>query len=1203
MQRKEKLVMHDDGERDKPPGKNIWALVELVKESNNFKKELDEQYDKTWGKVEVDENLGGDAKRRQRMTTVDVEDGMLNMAVVPPKRFENGIGGKYERLESRLEHMKLYEEAYRKEWDKIEKMGDILKKGPSYDDYMRLLRETQEEREAADYVQALEEKTQKDILSDLPERWREKPYSYHLIQGKGFSLYLYVIVILSVLMHPAMATNGFQVVGGQCCDVNSAGIGSNLNCTPTTTAYPTNLIKINNVWTFPQHTFNTFVYNSMGTIFTDCSKTDPSYLGDCQLDCSIANASLANHTCSGDPNYCATVTCKSLYTCFCKTAFGSYNLIGFNDGTMGEFPVQVRNCAMNYYEKVPLVTMVDPGLYLGQLLGNDSIYYDFSGSFLIMIFPSEGKRVVSSQCKNVYFVSSCYSEICMFDLNKVCIPGENAEFTIYLNQTTNHVTVPCPRNFEFICPESESFFDTTRYKYWSCISPLEKTLAILGILYFASVVFFVAAWVWTICTPLRLVVKKIACGVWKMTRFHKTKLFRRLSGKMKEKYVVVADYLDYEDSDLKSRKEDVETPKMIRKPKQTRTEVTVSTDSEDDPFIAEMIAKAEKRRNMAQGSRTAYILLIPLLFSFINPTQAFLPYSTDCTNSDIVASRDIIQCTITGSSKVCLTSMDVVAFLPSPNSVHCFDYVDANQTFQQTFVQYVYHMSYADLYALYYTSAWDEEDTSHKSCDGVYPCVSNNCGLMPPTDVNANGALSGDATTWPGDTRCDASCGCAGCRCLRCSSACLFSRAAVRPSGPAGLVSNFVSTREEPFVMATIVTNKGVVDQFVFTNTQPSENGNFTFAITGEFVNSVTTFNGQKVLFSDNKSWVTPACENSEPQPLMVGDIQAVSAVALQQATAQSFIFSDDLWHFSAQQSSAKYVFEEPGMKRLDSAKQLPAEINGQVWSMASGGSSLVCNNTNPGTVTYFMKSKSPYKVEVDVKTVCSEITGEGPSGGCHSCLSGAYFNMTARSICEPGFAAVVLKDDAFNGINSPNLMTTSVLLSTTDSSFKIYFRTNDSSVTAQVCLVSPGKTSCQTFKGDFSSDIIIDGNNQTTSDNSTGQSSASSGGSLRNWWGSVENWFSSIGEWFRDHLEMMIAILVSVAALITLVLLLCCCHRSGGTVKIMTYVKKKRNEMKKKKELEEASSLSKGQAREDEAMPFNMDDMALRRRGGRSSN
>ena len=83
-----------------------------------------------------------------------------------------------------------------------------------------------------------------------------------------------------------------------------------------------------------------------------------------------------------------------------------------------------------------------------------------------------------------------------------------------------------------------------------------------------------------------------------------------------------------------------------------------------------------------------------------------------------------------------------------------------------------------NLVCQYHSKFWTRdinmEVQSSKRCSGAGSCYGLKCGQVVNTEFKIKELM--EANKWPGFTYCSASCGCAGCGCFYCTSACLFWR-------------------------------------------------------------------------------------------------------------------------------------------------------------------------------------------------------------------------------------------------------------------------------------------------------------------------------------------------------------------------------------------------------------------------------------------
>jgi len=87
----------------------------------------------------------------------------------------------------------------------------------------------------------------------------------------------------------------------------------------------------------------------------------------------------------------------------------------------------------------------------------------------------------------------------------------------------------------------------------------------------------------------------------------------------------------------------------------------------------------------------------------------------------------------------------------------------------------------------YYTSNWEPVSNANKYCRYILGtgdndhCGANDCSSAHGTDPSLGGAITGSSLAYPGRSVCVDSCGCAGCGCFSCDSACLYGRWSIKP--------------------------------------------------------------------------------------------------------------------------------------------------------------------------------------------------------------------------------------------------------------------------------------------------------------------------------------------------------------------------------------------------------------------------------------
>lgn len=116
-----------------------------------------------------------------------------------------------------------------------------------------------------------------------------------------------------------------------------------------------------------------------------------------------------------------------------------------------------------------------------------------------------------------------------------------------------------------------------------------------------------------------------------------------------------------------------------------------------------------------------------------------------------------------------------------PNQLTCLDFSDGNQTLGTMTLEIDEIRSECKKKNEYYTRNYEFDVRASKRCPWVGECHGNTCSEMK-TDHKSS-EFSEDVNNKPGFTFCRDGCGCWGCHCLSCASACIIYRVFSKPIG------------------------------------------------------------------------------------------------------------------------------------------------------------------------------------------------------------------------------------------------------------------------------------------------------------------------------------------------------------------------------------------------------------------------------------
>jgi len=482
-------------------------------------------------------------------------------------------------------------------------------------------------------------------------------------------------------------------------------------------------------------------------------------------------------------------------------------------------------------------------------------------------------------------------------------------------------------------------------------------------------------------------------------------------------------------------------------------------------------------------------------------------------------------CSVNGDTETCAISFDSIFSIPGVGQAACYSFVRPDSSVVGTVkVSYTQMVLVAPLQQLYYTAAWNGVAGSWKSCFNTLHCGLWNCNnynknndpWVCTTNIDGNThdydywpASYGFQCFWaddiwrmyPGDSRCDSQCGCAGCGCFWCDSSCIYSRYVIAPSSNPCSVSAPVAVYLRPQITVNFTDAYGVstiTNIDVISNANEIGN-NMTVTIDGTLAGNVVQFANQKVVACANDVSLGAASEVNAPVAHSVGDIQGNTPSSF--SPWQSFLRATGLYTAVPASSSTTYIFEAAGFGARATHDFLPTTRGSIMWAYSSNN--LVGLDTAPGALLGHLSTSNPVVVRRQVNVVCPVITSANASG-CFSCDQGATITIFAHSSCSSGGAVVT----ATGGIT---IATTSVVLQTTTTRIDIKINSGTASIFGILTLTSGQYSDQVQYEATLVAEDLVVINNDTvvnTGGNSTGS------GFL-----DFQSWFDGLSSFFRGLL------------------------------------------------------------------------------------
>ncbi|QYK37505.1 MAG: putative glycoprotein [Hailar virus] len=396
------------------------------------------------------------------------------------------------------------------------------------------------------------------------------------------------------------------------------------------------------------------------------------------------------------------------------------------------------------------------------------------------------------------------------------------------------------------------------------------------------------------------------------------------------------------------------------------------------------------------------------------------PASAACISTTTVA-IPTTQCTLLNGNYTCQTSLNANINLLHLGDTACFRFTNQQgDTIGTLNVLYDLSLYVAPLSPIYYTSDWLGLSCSHKSCRNDHPCsLSDGC---PSDSTLLNSVLTPQCVVYPGRTKCESSCGCAGCGCFFCSDACLISRAAFQPVGLPYQVKTIGSVSVYPRLTVEYNFN-GTTVSSTSDLFNPLSTPDFTLNLVGSYQAATTSISlGAAAFSSDGASALYYSYSDyNNPQFGVIGDVQS-SLINGFSNPPYNFIFPDSSISQITSSSSVDYQFPQSGISR---ARQTPFPLLKDGIIYTADSERLYGLNPNAPAITVAMSS-SHTSFSLVSETVCPKYVSHSISG-CYNCPQGFTITFNAFSACRPGSVSVVVEGNFLCTTSFVTLNTTSL--------------------------------------------------------------------------------------------------------------------------------------------------------------------------------
>jgi hypothetical protein len=353
----------------------------------------------------------------------------------------------------------------------------------------------------------------------------------------------------------------------------------------------------------------------------------------------------------------------------------------------------------------------------------------------------------------------------------------------------------------------------------------------------------------------------------------------------------------------------------------------------------------------------------------------------------------------------------------------------------------------------YYTSGWLSYSSYVHYCytPAGNPCPNSCAGAS--SDTSVEGVITdANVVGFTGMGRCDRTCGCISCAsCFYCVASCLFSSYAIQPNGAVYVVRSPNAITLIPFVRILITYQNGTIfSQDVQVGQLVNQPGLIINPI-GSFIKEISILSDQKLIVGPG-SWLGFASNQQQPIAGSIGDIQSDSQNDLYSG---KFIYDSSIAEYTNQQTSAVYSFYTQGIDSISSATQLPASIDGTIWSLNSAGQLTGLLNS-AGALLIALQTSSSYQLTNKINVICPQLISCSNASGCYNCQTGSTVTVTIFSSCLSG--TILMSYSGSASLGQPTLT-----ISTTPESYIVYFQVEESEADVIIDFYyGPNSASCE---------------------------------------------------------------------------------------------------------------------------------------------
>jgi len=443
-----------------------------------------------------------------------------------------------------------------------------------------------------------------------------------------------------------------------------------------------------------------------------------------------------------------------------------------------------------------------------------------------------------------------------------------------------------------------------------------------------------------------------------------------------------------------------------------RDETDKDLDNQDIQDEEMPIIETRKRKITSSGSKrvSSAAILAAVAASRARGADA---QSFSCVNGAVVESM-VATCQSYATNETCLETGSVIFTIPATGASSCLTWNNSNsEPLETTKVEYTGLQYSSTLGSEYFTCAWTGESFSSKSCWTTTNWCGGACDHMNSSDPFGGGHISGVTTTLPGYTGCYRSCGCAGCGCFYCTSACVAYRWGAKPNGEVCEVLDHSVGEFSPIV--SIQTSTSNTTHIVKSSLQELD-PNFKFTVASATWPAEPTYGPYKVLRCPSGVYFALAAPANQMQPNVIGDIQGPTAAAFTSPSAFSFNVPTTLAVPQFHQSSVTHQFAASGLATATRFK-LPYVINGRMWFYEDG--KVKTNITSPFGLIMTAEADGVV-VSKTYDVVCPVASYTNRASGCYDCFNNASTaTIRLKSTCKTGPCQVLVEDGRINVIST----------------------------------------------------------------------------------------------------------------------------------------------------------------------------------------